>query len=67
MKTDAFGTSYGREFLELAGFLRSDAGFLQFDCNSMYTRKSSEEGLEQEFRPRQRSTGMRACACTSPF
>ena len=35
MKADAFGTSYVHEFLELAGFLRSDAGFLQFDCNSM--------------------------------
>ncbi len=35
MKANAFGTSYGHEFLELAGFLRSDAGFLQFDCNPM--------------------------------
>ena len=35
MKADAFGASYGHEFLELAGFLRSDAGFLQFDCNSL--------------------------------
>ena len=35
MKADAFRTSYGHEFLELAGFLGSDAGFLQFDCNSM--------------------------------
>lgn len=35
MKADAFGTSYGHESLKLAGFLRSDAGFLEFDCNSM--------------------------------
>ena len=35
MKAGAFGTSYGHEFLELAGFLRSDAGFLKFDCDSM--------------------------------
>src|SRR5262249_41181557 len=35
MKAAAFGTSYGHEFLELAGLLRSDPGFLKFDCNSM--------------------------------